>query len=179
MQSPASGGPIWVAPFWLSACLFVVVGLGGCPEPNPDPHPNPDPAPVGLRVLAVYETDDLDNMPPGQADIFANKILRAWLAANCKDEDGQPAFRFLDKDNDVSRLSDAWQALFREALQLMEQLKIQQAKQISAACKNGTLLEQKPISVLLAISSKGKYSGDLPADAEAMLILLSKYAEGN
>ena len=107
---------------------------------------------TGLRVLVVYETDDLDNMPPDVASLHTSKVLRDWLAKSCADEDGQPAFRFLDKDNDVSRLSREWRDLFNEALEL-------------------------PMPVLIATGPGGKFIGVLPSDVETMITLLTEYGD--
>lgn len=113
-----------------------------------------DPPPVQkLRVLIVYETDHLDNMLPNVASIFASKPLRDWLAVNCESEDGQPAFRFLDKDNDVSRLSQWWQGEFAKA-------------------------KAQPLPVLIIVAPTKRFEGPLPADAQATLKLLVQYAEG-
>lgn len=128
----------------LTSLLFLLV-LAGCPEPDPVPPPPPPPPPVeGLRVLIVEETDDRDNLPAEQVDIFSNQVLRDWLAESCLNEGGLPAFRFLDVSNDVSRLPQIWQDWFAKA---------------------GTA----ELPTMIAVGPGGEYSGPLPADAEAVL----------
>jgi len=60
-----------------------VIIVGGEPEPDPDPTPptppDPKPPPGKWRVVIVYESNDLDNLPPGQQSIIKSLTFREQL----------------------------------------------------------------------------------------------------
>jgi hypothetical protein len=61
----------------------VVLNVGGEPQPDPDPTPDPDPNPPPppgkWQVVIVYESNDLDNLPPGQQSIIKSLEFRERL----------------------------------------------------------------------------------------------------
>jgi len=61
-----------------------------------------------LRVLIVEESSDRASLPAEQAAIFTSKTIRDYAVQHCLDEDGVPAFRVFDKDDDLSKLPEAW-----------------------------------------------------------------------
>lgn len=69
-------------------------------DPSPDPDVGEYPFPgEGLRVLIVYELDELAGYPPSQVSTLYAKELRVWANANCvKDSTGTAGLRILDKD---------------------------------------------------------------------------------
>jgi hypothetical protein len=84
------------------------------PGPNPpgpvDP-PKP-PAPIvadGLHVLIVYESADLQKLPPGQLSALKSQTVRDYLDGRCAKENGVAAWRIWDADVDTKESSKAWQ----------------------------------------------------------------------
>lgn len=69
------------------------------PTPTPDP-PAPFPSPDGLRVLMVYETNDLASYPPDQKNVMYDKTFRDYLTKTCVE------WRVYDKDTDISSGSE-------------------------------------------------------------------------
>lgn len=76
------------------------------PEPQPPdpPQPNPGefgPSPFtgeGLRVLIIYEHDDLAKYPATQFDQLGSLTLRTWMRENAaKDSSGNVQFRCVDQ----------------------------------------------------------------------------------
>lgn len=125
------------------------------PGPGPDPDPDPQPQPGPLHVLVVYESDDLDTMPPEQAAILTSQPVRQYLAEHCATgPGGQPAFRFLDDDADVTRLADDWQQVFARA-------------------------RGKPLPWIVIANETATFEGELPANADALLELLRRYGGQN
>lgn len=81
------------------------------PSLNPDVEPD-DPEPIdppepatpspfdgdGIRVLIVYDLDDLQKYSPQVMDTMYSKDLRVWAVNNAaKDETGQPELRIFDQ----------------------------------------------------------------------------------
>lgn len=93
--------------------LAIALVLGAVtPMQCPGPGPTPDPTPAPLSVLFVYESK---NISPEQAAVLSSKALREYLDTHCVMDGTLPAYKFLDKDADVSRLSAKWQAAWAKA----------------------------------------------------------------
>lgn len=101
---------------WDSVKTIITVGA---PTPSPIdpviPPVPPDGLPIdgmGLRVLVVYETSDLQRLNKeshGQFITLYAPELRSWLTANCvKDASGMPEWRFLDPDVPYTDANDVW-----------------------------------------------------------------------
>lgn len=88
------------------------------PDPGPtppDPTP-PAPVPTGpLRVLILYESEDLPKMPPGQLDALYSRKVRDALNDACASDGPVKAWRIWDKDTDASASSREWQAALARA----------------------------------------------------------------
>ena len=77
------------------------------PTPEPDPPKPPDPTPdeappialPGLRVLIVYEQDDVNKYSAATQAILYGASMRAYLESICvKNVAGMPEYRVFDKD---------------------------------------------------------------------------------
>jgi hypothetical protein len=75
------------------------------PDDDDDDPPPPEPedeSPFpgeGLRVLIVYELDELASYPSSQVNVLYSKELRVWAQQNCvKDSTGTAGLRILDQD---------------------------------------------------------------------------------
>jgi hypothetical protein len=75
------------------------------PDDDDDDPPPPEPedeSPFpgeGLRVLIVYELDELASYPASQVNVLYAKELRVWAQKNCvKDSTGTAGLRILDQD---------------------------------------------------------------------------------
>src|SRR5581483_8232697 len=89
------------------------------PPTPPGPTPNPDPfsgkamatASPSLRVLIVYESSTLSQLPKAQAGILTDGNLRAYLTSHCvTGADGKTAdWRIWDKDVNTAAESPVWQ----------------------------------------------------------------------
>ena len=66
-----------------------------------------------LRVMLIEETEARQSLPANQRLILTSKVVRDYLDTHCVVEDGTPAYRFLDPNDDVSRLSKADQEIFQ------------------------------------------------------------------
>lgn len=115
---------IWIPLCCLALGLIVGVSWPGCKcDLTPPKPPAPKPPVVvvvpsaSLRVLTVYESDDIDAMTREQAIAFNSTRIREWLNAHCmKGPDGKtPEWRQLDKDTPLTNESDAWEAIFAAA----------------------------------------------------------------
>lgn len=123
-------GVVWPAfvtagKYSLPIILGVALTLGtqhGCPGPGPSPvppgpTPNPvdppkPPAPIagdGLRVLVVYESADVQNLPATQSALLKSQTFRDYLDSRCVPEGKTPAWRLWDKDVDTSKTAKQWQ----------------------------------------------------------------------
>lgn len=92
---------------------FVIESTSGPDPPGPGPNPDPDPEPgdspfaeAGLRVLIVYERDDLGQIPEQQVAILFSTEMREWLNEHCAKNDGQAEYRILDKDTEQAGTGD-------------------------------------------------------------------------
>ena len=84
------------------------------PAPPVPPVPPVPPAPIpsdGLRVLIVYESQDLGKYKAGQLAAMFGEKTRAYMTAKCvKGADGKtPEFRVWDKDVNTTKESKLWQ----------------------------------------------------------------------
>ncbi len=110
--------------FWLGAygtvsgdaskTFWTRIKCGKGPLPPPPPSVNPFKAP-GFRVLIVYESGSLVDMPADQRAIITGKKARDFLNANCvKGPDGKtPERRAFDPDADMSAESQIWQDVMK------------------------------------------------------------------
>lgn len=99
------------------------------PDPKPDVDPEPDeplPPPVtpspfigeGIRVLVVYELDDVSSYSPEQMKALYSKRLRTWAIENCaKDASGAPEMRIFDQH--TAGQPEQWQKLLAKPRQAM------------------------------------------------------------
>ena len=98
--------------------LFLVFGKS-IDLPNVVPV---DPPPIereGLHVLIVEETEDRRNLPSEQLAALRSNKLYQWLDNNTTDLNGEPAWRILDDDADLSNADPVWQkAMKREREEL-------------------------------------------------------------
>lgn len=137
-------------------CL-VIVGVPpepGPTPPEPGPGPKPDPAPIpdaGFRVLMIYETAEVQSLPPAQSSVLFSKQVRDYLDKKCATgRDGKTKeWRIWDKDIDTAGESKAWQAA----------------------------MSRKRDAVPWIVISNGStgYEGPLPANVADALSLLKKY----
>lgn len=95
--------------------LGIVVGLAaphvGCTPREPKPPVVVDPiVPASnLRVLCLYESDDIDAMSREQAVAFNSTKIREWLNGHTLD------WRQMDRDTPQTNDSDKWKAIFAVA----------------------------------------------------------------
>ena len=95
------------------------------PHPNPPgpvdpPKPPQPPAPIvgdGLHVLIVYESADLQKLPPGQLSALKSQTVRDYLDGRCAKENGVAAWRIWDADVDTKESSKAWQDAMKRSRQ--------------------------------------------------------------
>lgn len=81
---------------------------------NPPPPPPPIPSTVGnLRVLVLWETS-APNLRQ-HLNVLQSTAFRNYLSGVVKKDDGQPAWRFFDKDVTFSSDNPAWAAAFASA----------------------------------------------------------------
>lgn len=142
---------------------FVLTVEGKKPDPKPDdpkpddPKPdNPDvkPAPVqepGLRVMIIYESQQLSIMPMAQRELLFSANVRAWLTTNCARINNRPEWRFVDQNQPSVVDTPPMKAMF----------------------------ERPRMSVPWLIISNGTkntgFEGILPASSDEMLRLLEIY----
>jgi hypothetical protein len=125
------------------------------PDPPPTP-PNPD-APIpadGFRVLLVYESAELANLPREQYSIIFAKQVRDYLNLKCVvGEDGKTKeWRMWDKDVQAGAESKLWQ----------DALKRPRTK----------------TPWLIVSTGKTGYEGPLPATVSDMMKLLKQFGGG-
>lgn len=76
------------------------------PEPSPPSAPSPFEG-EGIRILIVYELDEMASYSPSVLDTMYSKDLRLWAVNNCaKDVGGQPELRLFD--DDVQNQPERW-----------------------------------------------------------------------
>ncbi len=98
-----------------SADFTVTIGDPAPPIPPKPPGPTPDPDPFqstaeGLKVLIVYESEDLTKYPAEQAAVLTNKEVRSLL--NSKAEG---TWHIWDKDVNTSNESAMWQKVMKRS----------------------------------------------------------------
>lgn len=126
-----------------------VNGPGPAPTPDPvDPVIPPTPAPVGFRVIFVYETADA--LTPAMQRVMFGEKVRTYLDTRSK------GYRRWDKDVDATNEKDAdIKALWQAA----------RPKVTTVPC------------IIVAVGGKADII-PFPADEDAALAILQKYAEG-
>src|SRR4029079_5276600 len=98
------------------------------PVPPPDP-PGPTPIPAqGLRVLMVYETSELNKMPPQQLLVLHSQTITDYMNSHCAKVGTQPEWRKFDKDTDVSKQSTIWQDAMKRPRQSIPWLVVSNGK---------------------------------------------------
>ena len=71
-----------------------------------------------IAVLVVEETGERDKLTPAQREIVSSVAVRDYLKTHCsKDAAGNPDFRFVDKDDDMSQADAKFQAMFKSPRQ--------------------------------------------------------------
>lgn len=132
---------------------------GPGPTPPTPPTPPAPPAPIpadGFRVLVIYESAELSKLPPAQLAAFYSASVRQYLNSHCViGRDGKTReWRMWDQDVDASNESQVWQ----------------------------DALKRKPsrdkLPWVIVSNGKSGYEGPMPANPDAFLDLLKKYAEG-
>lgn len=128
------------------------------PTPPTPPTPPQPPAPIpadGFRVLMIVETAEMGKLPAAQQAALYSATVRKYLNDHCvMGPDGKtPERRMWDYDTDVSGESKVWQdAMARKP-------------------------EKSKLPWIIVSNGKTGYEGPLPANADAFLELLKKYAE--
>lgn len=136
-------------PYAITICFPLL--LAACDlsrqEVAPPYEPSREPA---FRLLIVEETSDRPRMLQSQQAIFTSVRLRNYLKMHCaKGPDGAAAFRFLDKD---AELSGDWRMTLRAR-------------------------PQRSYPWLYVTNGSHGYSGPLPASVDELLVLIRQYAE--
>ena len=142
-----------------SICTVVIGGTPKPDDPKPvdpkpdDPKPNPAPIPLpGLRVMIVYDSAKLAEMPKDQQAILFGAETRGLLNQKCvADEQGNASWRIYPKVTDASNADKVWQ----------------------------DAIARPRASVPWVVVSNGKtgFEGPLPANAAQFMELVKKYAE--
>ena len=121
------------------------------------PPPIPNPTPItekGFRVLIVEETEERVNLPKSQLEILlslADGGVRKFLEMKCvKDSKGNPEFRILDKDNDLSRDAKVWQDAWK--------------------------IPHTPLPYLIATNGVTGFAGPLPKTPDETIAILQRIA---
>ncbi len=133
--------------------VAIVIGEG---QPDIDPDPI-DPVVEGkLHVLLIYETDlgEEGSLSQEQSGIPTAVGMLEYLAGHCADEDGTPAYRFLDPDSDTDGLPEDWQEVFARGL------------------RSG---EGKLPWIIIASDQGGSYEGELPDDLVGTMEILKRF----
>lgn len=129
------------------------------PKPGPVNPPTPvipvtPPAPIaddGVYVLVVYESGDLQKLPPKQAALLTSQLFRDELDAVCTmGSDGKTKnWRMWDQNVDLTNVSPVWQKV----------------------------MSRPRASVPWIVISNGKtgYEGVLPSNLEDALALVKKW----
>lgn len=119
------------------------------PDPKP-PGPTPDPTPQGeLRVLIVYESEELPKLADAQRAIIYSMKVRKALDAVCADDGARKAYRMFDKDIDASGDTKGWADLMKKSRPSLPYVYFTRGGVVS-------------------------YEGALPADVTSFLALLDK-----
>lgn len=122
------------------------------PGPNP---PGPTPPPIveaGLRVLVVYDANAKATLPRAQMALIDSPTFRGWLDAHCaRAKDGTPEWRIVP---DIT-IFNADQPVWQKAM---------------AVPRHG-------LPWLVVSNGEAGESVPLPADEQAALALIAKYAK--
>ena len=166
-------------PVWLALLLGVAGGLGSqvpvasivqtiwslpwnFPTPTPPAPPAPPapptppapPAPIpakGLHVLIVVDNANISKLPSAQVTALTAQSVRQYLNATCaKGVNGEPEFRILDKNLDMSAESQLWQDAYK-------------------------LAAGKTLPFIVVSNGTTGFQGALPADTDSLLKLLQQY----
>ena len=137
---------------------FTVEGESPGPGPTPPGPPPPTPTPPqpvkGMKVLILYESSEEAKMPRPQQLILRTPEVRDWLNAHC---DGSTetmsgkAWVIWDKDVDASAMSKGWRDVLKRPHPSMPWIVVFNDAAVA-------------------------FEGPLPADTQATIALLSKYA---
>lgn len=110
-------GPVVMLALLVGQCLGLLL-LVGCLRPDVGPGPDVIPVtpvtpvepldPSGLKVLVLYESDDLGKLPPAQVHAIQSRKVRAWLDSH------QADYRIWDQHTDTTHSPDFW----RQAMKL-------------------------------------------------------------
>ncbi len=124
------------------------------PDPPKPPTPPPTPAPIpvdGFRVMIVYETSKLGELPASQVSVITSVKIREYLNSKCvKGPDGKtPEARFFDPDTVVTTESKLWQDALKRP--------------------------RGALPTILISDGKTGYEGPLPLTVDDTLKLLQKY----
>ena len=138
---------------------LVVSGLGPQPPPKPvdPPIPTPvDPPPIvqnGNRFLVIYETSEVNKLPPAQQAILTSTVLRLYLLGKCAvNKNLTSEMRFLDPDTEFTKDDQVW----RDAMKL----------------------PRGPLPWLVVSNGRAGFSGPLPKTVDETLAICKRYFEG-
>ena len=124
------------------------------PQPEVEPAPKPTPAPIpldGLRVLMVYDSEQLAKLPPAQHAVFFSQELRGYLNSKCALSDkGQREWRVWTSSTDASGEAEHWQQAMARP--------------------------RKSLPWLIISNGKAGYEGPLPGTVADTLKLLQSFA---
>lgn len=136
-----------------------VMGMSPNPPPGPTPPPTPDPIPNPIpgdknRVLIMYESSELSQLPASQAVQISSPSLRSYLNKKCLvGPDGKtPEYRIWDKDVDLTNTVQVW----KDA--------------VASAKKDGF-----KTPVLAVSNGKTGWVGPMPITEAETLVILKKY----
>jgi hypothetical protein len=166
VKMPASTPVTSTIPRWLTGKFATLVVLQALtlgivawdhlpqfPHPGPGPGPGPIPGPVipePLRVIFIYESSD--PLSREQNNILNSPAIRSYLTSHCLKDGDLPAWRYWDKDINVSKESAAWQAAW-----------------------NSAKVDPTPLPKIVIFTKTAMVAYPLPADEQATLDLLKKY----
>jgi hypothetical protein len=123
------------------------------PNPKPTPIP-PAPAPIpspGFRVLVVYDTASITQMPKGQQAVLYDKSIRDYMNAKCTvGQDGKTReWRMFDANTSLKGESDIW--------------------------KNALARPRQSLPWIIISNGTTGFEGPLPATVEDTMKLLKQY----
>jgi hypothetical protein len=124
------------------------------PTPVPPAPPPGPPAPIpvpGLRVMIVYESDDLSKYPPAQTAVLYDQSLRVYLdSVTVVGQDGRThEYRIWDKDVILTNEEQLW--------------------------KDAMARSHPQLPWLLVSNGVTGYEGPLPAKTADTIALIKKY----
>lgn len=141
-------------------CVVTIAGEPVPPTPPgpvpPGPTPPGPPAPIpaaGLRVLVIYDSATLPQMPPAQQSILYAQKMRDFLNAKCVvGADGKThEWRMWPQDIATGGEAALWQTAMKRP--------------------------HAPLPWLLVSNGKAGFEGPLPATVDEAMALIQKYAE--